>query len=350
MTSKTVQIATPKNHALTVAEIQDDLHQWFAIYFATQVTTSPRSQKEQKRDLLLFLGFLQQEFGNTFRSTWSPRASRDFLSALQNTCKDDGTKKWSDRTVNRMTAHLKTFAKWIHQHRPFPLGQPMAKITMLSVGNHLEIERALTKQERNRILDAADQLLLVGGRSRDRHRHGGITPPQRKSFRPYRNRAIIYTLIETGMRRTAITNLNLVDIDFDRRILAVVEKGGSFQPYPISRQGIAAIRDYLDRERGEDQGKWQAHALFLASSVSPHGDGRLNPKVINTVWNQVRDYAGVDKEKTPHSARHGMGVFIMEKTGNVAAVQRQLGHKNASFSLQYSRITNDELKRILDER
>ncbi|KJS01989.1 MAG: hypothetical protein VR65_07020 [Desulfobulbaceae bacterium BRH_c16a] len=249
-----------------------------------------------------------------------------------------------------MTAHLKTFAKWIHQHRPFPLGQPMAKITMLSVGNHLEIERALTKQERNRILDAADQLLLVGGRSRDRHRHGGTQPPQRKSFRPYRNRAIIYTLIETGMRRAAITSLNLVDIDFDRRILAVMEKGGSVQPYPISRQGMAAIRDYLEHERKEDQEKWQSHALFLAASVSPHGDGRLNPKGINTVWNQVRDFAGVDKDKTPHSARHGMGVFIMEKTGNVAAVQRQLGHKNASFSLQYSRITNDELKRILDER
>lgn len=350
MTGKTGQIAPPKNYVLTAGEIHDDLREWFTIYFATQVTTSPRSQKEQVRDLSLFLSFLQQEFGNTLRLTWSPRASRDFLSALQNTVKDDGAKKWSDRTVNRMTAHLKTFAKWIHQHRPFPLGQPMAKITMLSVGNHLEIERALTKQERNRILDAADQLLLVGGRSGDRHRHGGTTPPQRKSFRPYRNRAIIYTLIETGMRRTAITNLNLVDIDFDRRILSVVEKGGSVQPYPISRQGIAAIRDYLAQERGEDFQKWQSHALFLASSVSPHGDGRLNPKGINTVWNQVRDFAGVDKEKTPHSARHGMGVFIMEKTGNVAAVQRQLGHKNASFSLQYSRITNDELKRILDER
>jgi site-specific recombinase XerD len=139
-----------------------------------------------------------------------------------------------------MSAHLKTFAKWIHQHRPFPLGQPMEKIKMHSVGNQLEIERALTKQERNRILDAAAQLLLVGG--------------------------------------------------------------------------------------------------------------RLTPRVINTVWNKVRDFAGVDKDKTPLSARHGMGVFIMEKTGNVAAVQRPLGHKNASFSLQYSRITNDELKQILDDR
>jgi integrase len=94
----------------------------------------------------------------------------------------------------------------------------MEKIKMLSVGNQLEIERALTKQERNRILDAADQLLMVGGRSRDRHRNGGANPPQRKNYRPYRNRAIIYTLIETGMRRNAITSLNLADIDFDRQI------------------------------------------------------------------------------------------------------------------------------------
>ncbi|KJS01880.1 MAG: hypothetical protein VR65_07265 [Desulfobulbaceae bacterium BRH_c16a] len=81
----------------------------------------------------------------------------------------------------------------------------------------------MTKQERKQILDAADRLLLVG-RSRDRHRHGGVKPLQRKSFRPYRNRAIVYTVIETGMRRAAITNLNLMDIDFDRRILAVMER------------------------------------------------------------------------------------------------------------------------------
>ena len=280
MNRKAVQIAPPKNIPIASVEIEDDLHQWFAIYFATQVTTSPRSQKEQKRDLLLFMTFMAQECGHTSRSSWSPRVGRDFLNALQNTFNEDGARKWSDRTINRMTAHLKTFAKWIHQHRPFPLGQPMEKIKMLSVGNQLEIERALTKQERNRILDAADQLLLVGGRSRDRHRHGGLTPSQRKGFRPARNRAIIYTLIETAMRRTAITRLNLVDIDFDRRILAVVEKGGSVQPYPISRQGLAAIYDYLEQERGQDQEKWQSHALFLSPISNPHGDGRLTPKVI----------------------------------------------------------------------
>ncbi len=253
MILKDIQIAPPNNISTQVTASNDDLHQWFGLYFTTQVTTSPRSQKEQQRDLRMFLSFLQQECGSTVRSTWSPRVGKDFLTALQNTFTEAGARKWSDRTINRITAHLKTFAKWIHQHRPFPLGSPMEKIKMLSVGNQLEIERALTKQERNRIMDAADQLLLVGGRSRDRNRHGGPNPPQRKGFRPFRNRAIIYTLIETGMRRTAITRLNLVDIDFDRRIVSVTEKGGSMQPYPISRQGLDAITDYIEQERGQDQ-------------------------------------------------------------------------------------------------
>ncbi len=53
---------------------------------------------------------------------------------------------------------------------------------------------------------------------------------------------------------------------------------------------------------------------------------------------------------TPHSARHAMGRHIIEKTGNVAAVQRQLGHKNAVYSQQYAQITDEELNAVLDER
>ncbi len=338
------------NNFLAESGYNDDLRQWFELYFQHEVTTSPRSQKEQKRDISLFLSFLEVEFSNTNRPTWSPRVSKDFLNALQNTFKEEGARQWSDRTINRMTAHLKTFAKWIHEHRPFPLGQPMKKIKMISIGNQLEIERALSKQERNRILDSADELRTVGGRSRDRQRNAGKRPPQRKAYRPFRNRAIVYTLIETGMRRTAISRLNLIDIDFEKRILKVVEKGGNVQPYPISQQGIEAIKEYLEKEYLADNEKWQSSALFLAARSNPHGNGRLNPNMVNRIWNKVRDFAGVSKDKTPHSARHGMGKFIMDKTGNVAAVQRQLGHKNASTSMQYARISNDELLGVLDDR
>ena len=37
----------------------------------------------------------------------------------------------------------------------------------------------------------------------------------------------------------------------------------------------------------------------------------------------------------------------MEETGNVEAGQRQLGHRNAAYSLQYSRITEEELEEAI---
>ena len=90
-------------------------------------------------------------------------------------------------------------------------------------------------------------------------------------------------------------------------------------------------------------------ALFLPAASNANSSGRLTPGVINTIWNEVCQWANV-KHKTPHAARHAMGRHIMSKTGNVAAVQRQLGHKNAAYSLQYARITDAELQQVVDER
>jgi hypothetical protein len=47
----------------------------------------------------------------------------------------------------------------------------MAKIKLVVTPSLLSIERAITPTERRRILDAADLLVEMGGRSKDRHRH-----------------------------------------------------------------------------------------------------------------------------------------------------------------------------------
>jgi site-specific recombinase XerD len=151
------------------------------------------------------------------------------------------------------------------------------------------------------------------------------------------------------MRRQAVTSINLADVDYEKRKITVEEKGGMRHAYQISKEGVTAILDYVKNERDADNDKWQSPALFLSPYTNPHGNGRLTAKVINQVWDDVCKVAGVEG-KTPHSARHAMGRYIIEKTGNVAAVQRQLGHKNAAYSLQYARITDEELNVVLDER
>jgi len=88
--------------------------------------------------------------------------------------------------------------------------------------------------------------------------------------------------------------------------------------------------------------------LIVIIAFPGSGNWRLRRKAINEIWNQVCKHADV-KGRTPHSARHAMGKHIMEKTGNVAAIQRQLCYKNPAYSMQYSLITSYELKCVLDD-
>ncbi len=328
--------------------VPDTVSWWSEQYFRLEVTTSFASQKVQQRDLNLFIEYMRVVERSDSRIHWSPRLSKAFREYLKSEIVE-GKRRLSDVSINRIIAHLKTFSKWIHTLRPFPLGDPMKKLKLQSLGAGLDVERALTPSERRKILDAADLLVEIGGRSKDRNRHKGAERPKRKGYRALRNRAVIYTLVETGMRRAAVTRLNTDSVDFRKKTATVEEKGGVSHGYQISHEGLDAIRDYLKRERSQDDEKWRTPALFLSPASNPNGNGRLTVKVINDIWNEVMEIAGV-KGRTPHSARHAMGRHIMEKTGNVAAVQRQLGHKNAAYSMQYSRITAEELHDVINSR
>jgi integrase len=161
----------------------DGLTWWLEQYFRFEVTTALSSQKVQRRDLELFLRFMRSEEKTDARVAWTPRLSRDFQTYLQRMLREGGGRVWSDKTIIRVMAHLKTLAKWIHKLRPFPLGNPMTKIKMPGIGTGLEIERALTPAERRKVLDAADLLLVVGGLSKDRKRYKHAQRPRRRASR-----------------------------------------------------------------------------------------------------------------------------------------------------------------------
>jgi site-specific recombinase XerD len=77
------------------------------------------------------------------------------------------------------------------------------------------------------------------------------------------------------MRRSAITKLNLDQVDLRRKPLTVVEKGGYDYTDQISREGIQTVQDYLTQERDLDAARWPSPALFLAAATVPRSIGRL---------------------------------------------------------------------------
>jgi len=63
---------------------------------------------------------------------------------------------------------------------------------------------------------------------------------------------MVYVLIETGMRRAAVTKIDLKDVDFKRHIIKVAEKGGLDHAYQIGKEGIEAVQAYMEHERAGD--------------------------------------------------------------------------------------------------
>jgi site-specific recombinase XerD len=328
----------------------DSLARWLEAYLALEATTAASSRKVQRRDMERFLAFMRLEEKSDERARWTPRLSAAFVEALRNEVDQNGRRRYADRTIARVLAHLKTWSKWVNRHAPFPLGDPMHKVKVSMGAPPLAVDRALTPSERRRLLDAADLLPSQGGRSRDRHRYRDAAErPQRRGYRPWRTRAIVYLLVETGMRRAAAVNADLEDVDSTRARITVREKGGAQHTYKISREGLRAVQDYVAHERAVDAEVLQSPALLLPAADNARSSGRLSPVAVNRAWNEVAQKADV-AGKSPHSARHAMGRHVVQKTGNVAAVQRQLGHRNASYAMQYMRVSEEELDDVVNDR
>ena len=338
-----------RNDLITQTSRRESLLDWLEAYFELEDTTADSSREVKRRDITQYISYQVQATGSDRHRDWTPRQSKAFVNSMRKEIHEDGARVRNDRTINRIIAHLKHFAKWIHKYQPFTLGNPMAKIKAFRTASLLDIERATTETERRRILDAADMLLEIGGRSKDRHRFRGKDRPKRKGYRPYRNRAIVYVLQETGMRRGAVPKINLKDVDFTNRQIRTIEKGNREVFYDISTEGLQAVRDYMEMERTLDEEQFQSPALFLPANTVTNSKGILSPKSVNEIWNHVCDTAGVSG-KTPHSARHAMGRHMMTKFKNPGAVQRQLNHTNPTYSLQYTRVTKEELQDALDDR
>jgi len=325
----------------------DNLDWWADKYFEIEVHTSPETRKAQKHDLNLFFDFLKSQFYSSSRNNWTLKLTRSFFAYLRSQTDACGKPLRNERTINRIMAHLKTFSKWIHKIHPFTLFNPMLKIKITDSGNLLDIENAITSEERIKILKTSDNLLTIDAVSKDKNRFKTSKKPTLKYKRPFRDRAVVYTLIETGMRRSDIVNINIDKINFKTRKIYLPNK--KTRKYQISKHGIKAIKDYIKYERALDAEKWQSPLLFLPPCTVRKSTGQLTPCVVNNIWNRVCKAADVSG-KTPHSSRHAMGKYLFKKTGNPAAVRKQLGHVNPAYSIQYSHVSEKEIENILNER
>ena len=145
-----------------------------------------------------------------------------------------------------------------------------------------------------------------------------------------RNRAIILLFLDTGMRLAELHQLTLADVNWEaRRIHIRHGKGRKQRVVPFGDGPEAALRAYLDRFRGEDDGP-----LFL--TISRWGKPRrpMNKYLLGTLFTRLGARAGV--HANPHRFRHTFATWAIENHARELDVQYLLGHSTSAMVRRYS--------------
>lgn len=147
-----------------------------------------------------------------------------------------------------------------------------------------------------------------------------------------RNRALLFTLLDTGLRCSEIVMLEIADLDMDaQRLLVRFGKGNKQRVVPFAERCKDAIEKYLAL-RGLNSGP-----LFVAAS--PQGELRegvaLRPNGLKQMLRRLGRRTGIAKVHA-HRFRHTFATWAIEHDAREIDVQYLLGHSSSDMVRRYS--------------
>jgi len=155
----------------------------------------------------------------------------------------------------------------------------------------------------------------------------------------FRDRCILKTFSQTAIRRFELANLDIRDIDFERKLVHIREgKGGKARTLPISEDLLGDLRHLL--------GKRSQGPVF----TNPRGD-KLTLRQINRLVATAGQKAGVDnpnpkyKNITCHLFRHSFAREWKKQKGSIETLSKILGHTSVKTTLdEYGTEDLDEVQ------
>lgn len=186
---------------------------------------------------------------------------------------------------------------------------------------------------KHRLAEAAEQVREVTLGEEDR-----IEAAEREDYRAIRQFALA-----TGLRLRAAL-ITWPQVDFAEGVLRVVEKGKQPRSIPIT----AEIRALLLAERGR-----HAVAVFTYVARRSTTNPRTGKRTVKgrrypiTYWGlstrRRRDWSTAGVDKRWHDLRHTAAMDTLRATGNLAVVQKLLGHSRITTTTRYAKALMEDV-------
>ena len=157
-------------------------------------------------------------------------------------------------------------------------------------------------------------------------------------YEDVRDRMIIMTFYETGIRLAELKNLCDGDVDFMSGQLKVTGKRNKQRLIPFGDELSQALQHYIDVR--DAQVVRHSAALFLAN------DGQqMTADAIRYRVKKHLSLVSTLKKRTPHVLRHTFATAMLNHKAGIESVKKLLGHESLSTTEIYTHTTFEQLKR-----
>ncbi|QWB95459.1 tyrosine-type recombinase/integrase [Mycoplasmatota bacterium] len=160
------------------------------------------------------------------------------------------------------------------------------------------------------------------------------TKNNRRSIEDYRNYAIIYLMMTTGLRSIEVRRAKRKDfIKKENTYILYVQSKRSIDidAYVKITQGVEkAILDYLDKRIDKNPYLFISHHK---NAKNPY----LGPLFMNAMLQKALKACGLEDTKlTPHALRHSAATFNLMRGGTMESTKKLLRHQSLNTTLIYT--------------
>ncbi len=156
-----------------------------------------------------------------------------------------------------------------------------------------------------------------------------------------RDRTIIMTFYETGIRLSELVGLNDQAVDLDNCQLKVTGKGNKQRIVPFGSELKAALRHLIILREGVPRAD---EAFFVTSKGQ-----RMKPAQVRQIVKNRLAAVCTLKKLSPHVLRHTFATSMLNHGAGIESVRRLLGHESVSTTEIYTHTTFEQLKRVYEE-
>ena len=147
-----------------------------------------------------------------------------------------------------------------------------------------------------------------------------------------RDKALVACLFSTGCRISEMLNLNRLDIRGDEA--TVIGKGQKARPVYFDQHALRYLTEYLESRKD------RLSPLFISGQRS-----RLTVSRATQIIHELADYAGVEKNVTPHVFRHSLATDLLRNGCDLRTIQEILGHVYLNTTMRYTHVTMPDRKK-----